>query len=175
MSRSVRVYSVPEQKLRGVVGSRDVKVMELLGPGTEGDARAARSLIEGRPWSGRPEDSVHGFERICRVMGRELPNRGVSPIRAALLEQVDAVLRAIGFPFQMSELLYRGAPISFPPAVDYPNVGHVETSRVKVACRHLEDKGLECDDVAVDEVLVSIGEWLEVSSARGDMLVGFYY
>ena len=176
MSRGVKVYSVPPERLRQALGSRASALKAGLKLGSDAQSQAtARFIDEGTVPDCDAGVRIHAFERLCGYLGRSLPNRSVSPVKLEFLEEVDAELKQLRFCLGLSKLIYGGGPLRLPPADDFPTVGHADVRLVELAEEQRRTGLLKSGDDEVESVFVELADWIEVAAARKDLLVGFCY
>jgi hypothetical protein len=92
---------------------------------------------------------------------------------------VDRGLKAVGVPEGVlrveKHLMNRGAPIATPEIEDFPGIGYLKVTEVKVAKKAFAQA--EFTDIKDKEVLASIQEilgWLQTCADSGRDLVCFY-
>jgi hypothetical protein len=170
------VYSVPPEELRRALGSRSTDLKKAMGLGKDPQSAAAERFIDaGAVTGGDPGVRIHAFEKICAHLGRLLPNGSVSPVRLEFLDVVDEELQRLGFALSLNGLIYGGGPLGLPPADDFPSVGHAEAERVARAEVQRREGLLDRIEGDAEDVMMDLSDWVEISAARKDMLVGFCY
>jgi hypothetical protein len=176
MSRGMMVYCVPPERLTQALGSRAAALKQGLKLGNDVQSRAtARFIDEGAVADCDPGVRIHAFERLCEYLGRALPNSSVSPVKLEFLDAVDAELTQASFCLTLSKLIYGGGPLGLPPADDFPTVGHADARLVELAEEQRRAGLLKSGDEDVANVLLELGDWIEIAAARKSMLVGFCY
>ncbi len=111
MSRSFEVYSVPPARLQATLGSRSRKLKQEMDLGDDEQSNAALDLIERGATDADGPSAIHGFERLCAHLGKQLPNGNLSPAQYRFMATIDAALEKRGFPILLSTLMLEGAPM----------------------------------------------------------------
>lgn len=110
----------------------------------------------------------YAFKYIVEFSGPFLDNGPFYPCSSQYLsDTVDAELAEVGATVRMSDLIYGGAPVSFPSPEDFPLIGYWSAEQVA--------ESVEPVRVGAGEELKTIGKWLDQSAARGRGVVGFYH
>jgi hypothetical protein len=110
----------------------------------------------------------YGFKYIVEFFGRFLDNRPFYPCPSSYLsEQVDPAIEATGATLRMSDLIFAGAPVPFPPPDDFPAIGYWTADDVAVNVEPLRAG-------TTDEVRTVAG-WTAQAAADGRGIVGFYH
>lgn len=141
---------------------------------------ALQDLLLGNPAS---EDFPHkygyAFELLCHHFGESLNNSEWSSLHFDWLETVDAALTEAGVDAQKlrigRHITSRGAPISIPRPLDFPDIGYLLSAEIPPA---LAELGAASFADAEDDVQASIEQvrsWLERCQALQRDLVCFYY
>lgn len=111
VSRSFEVYSVPPARLQATLGSRSRKLKQEMDLGDDEQSNAALDLIERGATDADGPSAIHGFERLCAHLGKQLPNGNLSPAQYRFMATIDAALEKRGFPILLSTLMLEGAPM----------------------------------------------------------------
>jgi hypothetical protein len=85
-----------------------------------------------------------------------------------LSDTVDPAIRATGADLGMSDLIFGGAPVTFPTPDDFPAIGHWTTAEVAAADEPLRAAGAD----AIEEVRTVAG-WVTYATDRSQGIVGF--
>lgn len=117
----------------------------------------------------------HAVEYAAERVGRPLPNGSVAPLAFELVRTVDDALERAGIGLKLDDLLHRGSPVGVAAADDFPSVGYWEREEVERAHRRWERCVPESNESLVENVLVDIEEWLDISVSRGLGVLGMIY
>ena len=113
----------------------------------------------------------YGFKYIVQFAGRMLDNGPFYPCPSTYLDDtVDPAIRATGAKLSMSDLIFGGAPVTFPRPDDFPAIGHWTADEVAAAEAPLRAAG---DDVT--EEVRTVTEWVAYAKGRSQGIVGFYH
>jgi hypothetical protein len=123
--------------------------------------QALRRLLEGD--SGRGFPQAYALERVCAHVGTPLPNEGLSAMRWAWAEHVDAELERLGRSFRLAEL--DDPPVRLPPIADFPMVGFAQRDSLT----ELTDLPPVEDDL--EQAMATLRAW----GRAGTDIVTFYY
>ena len=96
-----------------------------------------------------------------------------------MIEEVDGSLSKAGVrpdQFQPSRSLFeRGAPIEFPPPVDFPLIGFMTQEELKPASQLIGDSDHAMFEPELDDAIAQMHKWMQVCLANKSDLVTFYY
>jgi hypothetical protein len=203
MSTAVNVYSVPVDGLRAVPGSKNKKLLaavrkqksflqmidDIADPDDEDEtpptcAEAVAQIINGDKMDDR-FGHVYGYayEAICAELGAEAEPHWWSIVGAgAWFEQIDKALQTLGFPVQVTCLLYQGALIEIPDPDTYPGLGWWTADEIAAAVPVLDRLDLEkmaaktAEKVKpVADAFFAIRAWITLAASRpGDWLIGVH-
>jgi hypothetical protein len=110
----------------------------------------------------------YGFKYIVEFSGRLLNNAPFYPCPSSYLsEHVDPALKATGATLSMSDLIFRGAPVSFPPADGFPAIGYWTAGEVAA--------GVEPLRAGTTDEVSTVAQWTAQAAAAGQGIVGFYH
>ena len=110
----------------------------------------------------------YGFKYIVQFHGKFLNNGPFYPCRSSYIEEeIDPAIAATGSSLRMFQLIFRGAPVSFPPPDDFPGIGYWTADEV--------EQGLQPMRSGTTTELVTIASWLGRASAEKKGIVGFYH
>jgi hypothetical protein len=198
MSFGLSLYLVDLARVRGAVGSGDVKLRRMIGgrfkaqlahddewfateieDGAPSRYDALRAVIDGGPF-----DDRHGFQygyaykMICEFHGRFLFNNHFSPFRSGWLERVDEGFRELGIKaVGVTDFMYGAPPSPLPRPSDLPGYGEWSTEQCGEALAQWEASdpdrraGL---DAEVREAIESCVEWTRLARAEdGRGIAGF--
>jgi hypothetical protein len=190
MSSGINVYAVPIERLKQLVGSRDLGTIDAIVEGHEEFlssiddideeaeltcADAVAQLLNGELSEDAP-GYLYGYavEAICSHVGETLPN--ICPIAGASdwIEEVDALLERKGIPVRLNALLYGGSPVPIPEPDDYPFIGKWTAAELAAAKSAFESADLTDVDPEMAETLQQMRDWVEAAAKKpGASLVGF--
>ncbi|MCA9627346.1 MAG: hypothetical protein KC766_06760 [Myxococcales bacterium] len=176
MSRLIMPYTFDLAKVTEALGSGSPELHQRLNTKSgEPQTRAARALIDGK--STRREsaaDTIHAFEAICLALGRMLPNAGLYESDA--LEQASEQLEVLGLDdVSPITIISNGSPIPLPSVEDYPMVGNATHEACLKAWDLIKDNPPQSSDSAVDQIFITVYDYLELAVAWESGLIGFIY
>lgn len=187
MGYGIMAYAVDIDKLVTLCGSGDDRMRRAISGRFRERIRASNDFLG---WSNeRDEPSIftaikhlvmgeektlegamygYGFKYLVEFSGRFLDNSPFSPCRAYLLsETVDVELAEVGATVRLTDLVFNGAPVSFPAPAEFPAIGHWTAQQVADNVEPLR-QGSSTE-------LKTIAKWLDEASATGCGVVGFYH
>jgi len=110
----------------------------------------------------------YGFKYVVEFFGRFLDNGPFYPCPSSYLaEHVDPAIKATGATLSMDDLIFGGAPVSFPPPDDFPAIGYWSAENVAANVEPLRAG-------TTDEVR-TVAKWTAQAAAAGWGIVGFYH
>ncbi|GLZ78116.1 hypothetical protein Afil01_29230 [Actinorhabdospora filicis] len=110
----------------------------------------------------------YAFKYIVEFSGRFLDNGLFYPCSSEYMtDTVDVELAELGATVRMNDLIYGGAPVSFPTPEDFPLIGYWSAQQVA--------ESVEPVRAGTGEHTKAIGTWLDQSAAQGRGIVGFYH
>ncbi len=175
------VFSIDLQALDRVVGSRDQRLVEaIVTPDDPPELRVAMRSIVGtgtRPFVGDAYSLARTTLRICRVVGRRVNANTSDLLNGTSLARVVEITRGLGIDTGVDELVatdvvpIRGLPVD----VDM-RFGVIDVRRIPEAfAQWSRARPADAHDDDVDGILAEMLDWLEVSAARRESLVGIYW
>jgi hypothetical protein len=187
MGNGVMAYAVDIDKLVALCGSQDDRMRraisgrfreriyrtnDQLGWSNERDEpsvfTAIKHLIMGEEKTLEGAMYGYGFEFIVEFSGQFLDNGLFYPCPSRhLSETVDVELADVGATISMIDLIFGGAPVSFPSPDDFPAIGHWTADQVA--------RNVEPLRAGSSAELKTIAKWLDQAAATGRGVVGFYY
>ncbi|GIG64433.1 DUF7691 family protein [Phytomonospora endophytica] len=187
MGYGVMAYSVDIDKLVALCGSGDDRMRRVIsGKSRESIYRtndqlglsnergepsvftAINHLILGEEMTLEGYMYGYAFKYIVEFSGRFLSNGPFYPCSSDYLsDTVDAELAEVGASVRMTDLIWDGAPVSFPRPDDFPMIGHWTAEQVAASVEPVR--------AGTSEELKTIGTWLDQSAAQGRGIVGFYH
>ena len=194
MSFCIRVYRLDLARVRGVVGSRDSRLLAALEPQLEDlylhddendetedgeelvtPVQALRQIVEGtiprEDWGGDPyHDALFA---LYEHLGSEVDDWLLSSHDTRHLQEVETALRDAGAqpPLSFFSLIYRGAPIQVPSG-DEPSIGYLEAQEVVQAWAQYDDLSLANIAHGTRRSVERLGGWLRVGAENRNALVG---
>ena len=187
-------YLVDRESLLQCLGSKDVGLLrELLDEheehmeeidrgfeaaiqeGAPGVAEALCDLIEGREPHRHGVPYHYALELLCQRFGTLLDNAAWYPCGWSFVEELDRKLFDQGVTLSIRELLDGGAPLTLPPPLDFPAVGHLTPEDSRVARGALQAVRREELHVEQWRALTELESWLSQSEAHNRLLVLYYY
>ncbi|MEV4133206.1 hypothetical protein AB0J72_13685 [Dactylosporangium sp. NPDC049742] len=110
----------------------------------------------------------YGFKYMVEFSGRFLDNSLFYPCPSSYLDStVDPALKATGATITMSDLIFRGAPVSFPSPDDFPSIGYWTAAAVAAAAEPLK--------AATTDEARAVAAWTATAAAEQKGIVGFYH
>lgn len=190
MSSAITVYAVSLDRLKQLIGSRDLAVIDAVMSNrkdflaTVDDiddeaemtcAQALAELINDSPDKDGP-GYLYGYalEALCAYAGAELPN--ICPIArgSEWIEAIDALLERHQAPVQLSDLVYGGSPVPIPEPDDYPFIGRWPADKIPATLAAVHAMDVTQLDQDTAETLGQIRGWLEAAAGKpGSSIVGF--
>jgi hypothetical protein len=129
---------------------------------------AIEHLVMGSPLTLQGHLYGYGFKYIVEFFGRFLDNSDFYPTSFDHVQQtVDPALAEIGATLRMSDLLFRGAPVTFPRPDDFPVIGYWKADEVAQNADVLRS--------GTTRELQSLARWLEQARAERRGIVSFYH
>lgn len=191
MSYGVMAYAVDIDKVKALCGSGDNQTRRAVCgrfradisrtneyfdlPGDKGAPNlftAIEHLVMGGDKPLRGYLYGYGFKYIVEFLaGRMLDNGPLYPCNSTyLFDTVDPALKATGADLSTSDLIYGGAPVSFPAPDDFPGIGYWSAEEVAAAEEPLRTVG----DDTIEQVR-AIADWVTRAKSRGQGIIGFYH
>ncbi|HZO13295.1 MAG TPA: hypothetical protein VFB62_08545 [Polyangiaceae bacterium] len=187
-------YLVDREALLQSVGSKDVRLLrELLDEheehmeeldrndeaaielGAPGVAEALCDLIEGRAPHRHGVPYHYALELLCQRFGTLLDNGAWYPCGWGFVEELDRKLFEQGVSLSIRELLDGGAPLTLPPPLDFPAVGHLTPEDSRAARGALQ--AVRREELEVDQwrALTELDGWLSQADTHDQLLVLYFY
>lgn len=187
MGYGVMAYSVDIDKLVALCGSGDDKMRRMISGkyresiyrtndqlgwsnerGEPSVFTAIKHLVMGEEMTLKGTMYGYGFKYIVEFSGRFLDNGPFCPCSSGYLsDTVDVELAEVGAAVSMSDLIFGGAPVSFPAPDDFPAIGHWTAEQVAGSAESVRSGS--------SEELKTISTWLDQAAAQGRGVVGFYH
>lgn len=187
MSYGVMAYAVDIDKLVALCGSGDDRMRRAISGRFRADIQRTNDNLGWSNERGEPsvftainhlvmgeEQTLDGamygyaFKVIVEFSGRFLDNGPFYPCPSRYLsETVDVELAGVGATIRMSDLVFRGAPVSFPSPDDFPAIGHWTSDQVAANVEPLR--------AGSSTELKTIAKWLDEATASHRGVVGFYH
>lgn len=187
MGYGVMAYAVDIDKLVALCGSGDDRMRRVISGKFRADIYRTNDDLGWSNERGEPsvftaiqhlvmgeektlEGAMYGyaFKVIVTFSGRFLDNGPFYPCSSQYLsDTVDVELRDVGATIRMSDLIFGGAPVSFPAPDDFPAIGHWTADEVA--------RNVEPLRTGSSTELKTIATWLDQAAATGRGVVGFYH
>jgi hypothetical protein len=190
MSSTLTVYAIPMDRIKQVIGSEDLTLIDAIVASQEEFlasiddiddeaeltcAETVAHLVKGIADEDAPAYLYgYAFEAVCAHIGTPLPSIGPIAKASQWIEDVDALLVSKSVPVGLRTLVYAGCPVSIPEPDDSPCIGRWWASEVESALAAFQSLDLTSVDKNMTKTLGQIRAWLEAATKTpGASIIGF--
>lgn len=193
MGYGFMAFSVDVEKLKQVAGSKDEKLVRMIGGRFKDKIRRRdewnddgpglkvllAQIVNGEPLEDpRRHLYAYAFELLVEHFGKFLDNGAIYPFSMDYIDQVDAAFKQMGVSdvVSLSRFWTRGLPVPLPRPDDFPGTGYMTADEVATANERLRGapEPTSGDPDVVDAVACVRG-WLAAAAAANRGIVAYYY